>query len=93
MALPNSSFERCAADQNDVIVAHALFHHRVDDDLHVGHRRGEKRGHAQYLRSFLFQRFHIGFHGIIDAQINDLETCAFPSSCPRGFCRYRECRP
>jgi hypothetical protein len=39
--------QRRAAHQNDVVVADALFVQRVDHDLHVGHRRGQQRRHAE----------------------------------------------
>ena len=34
--------ERRAADQHDIVVADALFLHRVDDDLHIGHGRRQQ---------------------------------------------------
>src|SRR5688572_1955896 len=39
-----------AADEDDVVIAHAAVLERLDDDLHVRHRRGEQRTHAQDVR-------------------------------------------
>src|SRR6185436_3059506 len=35
------------SDEDDVVVPDAFLLERVDDDLHVGHRRREQSGHAE----------------------------------------------
>ncbi len=69
--------QRCAADQHDVVVAHALFLQRVDDDLHVRHRRRQQRRHAQDVGLVLLDRLEIVLDGIVDAEVDDLEAGAF----------------
>src|SRR6185436_17091700 len=66
----------CAADQHDVVVADALLDHRVDHDLHVRHRRGEQRGHAQDVGLVLLERGQVLLDGVVDAQVDHVEPGA-----------------
>src|SRR3989338_720367 len=65
------------ADQNDVILAHALFLHRIDHDFHIGHGGGQQGRHAKDIGLFAFQRFQILLDRVVDAKVFDLEASAF----------------
>mmetsp|Transcript_5755 Transcript_5755/g.10013 ORF Transcript_5755/g.10013 Transcript_5755/m.10013 type:complete len:234 (+) Transcript_5755:258-959(+) len=66
-----------AADQNDIIVADAFLVHRVDDNLHVGHRRSQQGGHAENVGLLGFQCLQVAFHGVVNSKVHDLESRAF----------------
>mmetsp|Transcript_23492 Transcript_23492/g.41379 ORF Transcript_23492/g.41379 Transcript_23492/m.41379 type:complete len:269 (-) Transcript_23492:92-898(-) len=66
-----------AADQYDVVVANALFDHRVDHNLHVGHRRRQQSRHADDVGPFGFHRFEVVFDRVVDAKVDHLETGPF----------------
>ena len=67
---------RSATDQDDVVVAHTALDHLVDDDLHVGHRRGEQGRHAQDVGLVLLEGVEIGTRVVVDADVDHLESCA-----------------
>src|SRR5210317_1946011 len=59
--------QRRATDENDVIVTNTLLLHGVDDDLHVGHGRGQQRRHAEDFRFVLFERSQVVLDRRVDA--------------------------
>ena len=77
MASAKASLRRRAADQDDVVVPDALGLFSVlDDDLHVGHGRGQQRRHAEDVRLVLLERFQVCLDGIVDPDVDHLETGA-----------------
>lgn len=66
--------ERRSADKHDIVVAYALFLHRVDHDLHIGHGRRQKGRHAKDIGLLAFDRIEIVLDRIVDPQIDDVEA-------------------
>ena len=69
--------QRCTADEHDVVVANTLLDHRVDNDLHVRHRRRQERRHAEDVRAMLLERLDVGFGVRVDAEIDHFEARPF----------------
>jgi hypothetical protein len=69
--------ERRAADQHDIVVAHAFLDQRVDHDLHVGHGGRQQRGHAENVGLLALDGFEIVLDRVVDADIDHLEPGAF----------------
>jgi hypothetical protein len=76
-ALPNSSLSGAPADEDEVLVAQALFDQGVDDHLHVRHRRGQQRRHPQDVGLVQFERGEELVDVGVDAEVDHLEAGAF----------------
>ena len=66
--------QRRAADQHDIIVAHAFFLKFVDHHFHIGHGGGQQRRHAENLRLVLVDRLEIFLDAVVDADVEHLES-------------------
>src|SRR5262245_42003765 len=70
---PELLVERRPADQHDVVVADPPIRERLDDDLHVRHRRREQRAHAKDVGLVLLERGDELVGVRVDPEVDDLE--------------------
>ena len=69
--------QRRSADEHDVGVAQALLGERVDDHLHVRHRRRQQRRHAEDVGLVELEGGEELVDVGVDAEVDDLEAGAF----------------
>jgi hypothetical protein len=65
------------AAHDEVAVAQIAGDQLVDHDLHVRHRGGQQRRHPEDVGLVLVERREVGVDVAVDADVDDLEPCAF----------------